>query len=384
MGPELGQIGRAPAGGHDHRDARPRRARRRPLRSRPPGPRTGAWPRPPPPRPDRRCSHRGCSARGPARPAAGCPISVRRPKSPVVSHPSAARTVRRGLGVDQLGDRTSPSRPLAPVAPHDGVGTQQHPPDLAVGHGTSLVVDDGQLHPGHGAAHRGGHLLVASTRGSSPSRARPRSRCSGRPRARPAGWRISAIMAAVVRAAPVPAMRSELRSARSSSALPQHQRPLGGHALGHGDALVGHDPHGVVGPPGRGGDHGRDGVGHLVPRPRHVADVGEGQGRETAVAGLAEHVGAPGHRGQVGVVEDRPLGPSGRAAGPDHGDGIVRRQLGPGVRRRAVPRRRGLGPAERRAPRCRRGATPPRGRRRRGPGRPARRWRPPPPRPSGD
>ena len=124
--------------------------------------------------------------------------------------------------------------------------------------------------------------------------------------------------------APRPCRRRAARQVGpANSSAGQHQRPLRRHPLATVIALGRHDADGVVGPPRRRRDDRGHGVRDLVPGARHVAHVREGQGREPAVARLAQHVGAPGHRGQVGVVEERALGPARGPARPHHRHRVV-------------------------------------------------------------
>ena len=331
----------------------PPRSRRGPRRVRPrrrPGPRSGATPGPPRPRPGRRCSRRGCSARGPGRPAAGCPPAVSSPKSPVVSQPSRRQDRGGGGGVEQLVDARARPRAPPPVAAHDGGGAQADPAHRSGRDGPPFVVDDGQLDTGHRAPHREWRPPRRSTPAWSPFRATSPWRCSAPRRARPAGGGSRPPCAAVMRAAPVPATRSAPRSAAGSSALASMSAHCVGTPWATVDALGGQDPHGVVGPPRRRRDDGGDAMGDFVPGPRHVADVGEGQRREPAVARLAQHVGPLGHGGQVGVVEDGTLGVARRAAGPDHRHRVVRREVGPRRRGIALPGRCRLRPLRPRWP----------------------------------
>ncbi len=205
--------------------------------------------------------------------------------------------------------------------------------------------------PADGPSRRSWPPRRRTTSASCRCRARTRSTCIARRRGHRSGreprppWTPSS--------SPRPFRRRAVRRGRPapSSWLGQHERPLGRHTLANRHPLTRHDPDGVVGPPWCGGDDGRDGVGDLVPRPRHVRHVRERQRREPAVARTAQHVGAPRHRGQVGMVEERTLGLARGPAGPDDAPpgraerdrascpaGRPARTTGPG---RARPRRGG-------------------------------------------
>ena len=111
---------------------------------------------------------------------------------------------------------------------------------------------------------------------------------------------------------------------RRTSGCGEHQRPLRGHALGHGHPLLLDEAQGVAGLPRRGRDDRGDRPLQLVPHAGHVADVGEGQRREPAVAVGAQRPGAARHGRQVVVVEHRALGHAGGAAGPHDGHRVGR------------------------------------------------------------
>ena len=116
----------------------------------------------------------------------------------------------------------------------------------------------------------------------------------------------------------------------------QHQGPLGGDALGHGDPLVGDDPDGVGRPPRGGGDHrghrrwrSRPRCGSSIRRGRRAAATGAGRPARTA-----RRCRPPPRPGVV--VEHRPLGQPGGAARPHHGHRIGRSQPRQPGRRRPV------------------------------------------------
>ena len=194
-------------------------------------------------------------------------------------------------------------------------------------HGTTVVAHHGQLDPGHRSAHGGGDDVVGITgSGTGPER-----RLGGR------------VTDHHRTAQPSPHVPDEFgRNPRRTGTgdpqmrqvglleigMGQHERPLGGDPLPDGHPFLHQQGDGGGGRPRLRRDHGGDAVGDLVPGAGHVADVGEGQRGEPAIAGMGEHVGAGGHGGQVGMVEDRSFGDTGRAARPHDGDRIPGRQGG--------------------------------------------------------